>query len=166
MLASGIGVDVGGVVIKAEHYHEDAIATGPVLRADSEVAGARDGVRALVARFGGRVFLISKCGPLTEARMNDWLEEYGFLASTGLPAANVRFCRSRPEKAPICAELGLSHIVDDRVEILNSMATVVQQRFLFRPDQVEAQAHGGIADDIHVSNSWVDLVQQVTTTLS
>ena len=52
MLASGIGVDVGGVVIKAEHYHEDAIATGPVLRADSEVAGARDGLRSLVARFG------------------------------------------------------------------------------------------------------------------
>jgi hypothetical protein len=97
--------------------------------------------------------------------MNDWLEEHGLLASTGLPAANVRFCRSRSEKAPICADLGLTHIVDDRVEVLNSMATVVQQRFLFRPDQVEVRAHGGIPDFIHVSDSWVELVQQVTTTL-
>ena len=165
MLESGIGVDVGGVVIRSDHYHEDATATGPVLRAGSEVAGARNGLRSLVARFHGRVFLISKCGPLTEARMSDWLEEHGFLAATGLSAANVRFCRSRSEKGPICATLGLTHMVDDRVEILNSMATVVPHRFLFCPDEDEAQAHGGIPDDVHVSESWTELVEQVTATL-
>ena len=164
MLASGIGVDVGGVVIRAEHYHEDATVAGPVLRADSEVAGARDGLRTLVSRFDGRVFLISKCGPLTEARMSDWLDEHGLLAATGLSAANIRFCNSRSEKAPICAKLGLTHMVDDRVEILNSIATV-EHRYLFCPDQVEVRAHGGIPDQVNVSASWADLVEQVTATL-
>ena len=165
MLESGIGVDVGGVVIRTDHYREDATLTGPVLRADSEVAGARDGLRTLVARFPGRVFLISKCGPLTEARMNDWLETNGLLAATGLSAANIRFCRARSEKGPICAALGLTHVVDDRSEILNSMADVVPHRFLFRPDEGEVQAHGGIPDDVYVSDSWTELVDQVTATL-
>ena len=164
MLVSGIGVDVGGVLIRPEHYHEDATVSGPVLRADSEVAGARDGLRRLVALFDGRVFVISKCGPLTEARMNEWLEAHGLLAATGLAAANIRFCRSRPEKAPICAELGLTHMVDDRVEILNSMATVVHHRFLFCPDPGEVHAHGGIPDRVNVSASWAELVEQVTAT--
>ena len=56
-------------------------------------------------------------------------------------------------------------MVDDRVEILNSMATVVQHRFLFCPDEDEAQAHGGIPENIHVSHSWTELVEQVTATL-
>jgi hypothetical protein len=165
MLVSGIGVDVGGVVIRAEHYHEDATVSGPVLGADSDVAGARDGLRTLVSRFDGRVFLISKCGPLTEARMNKWLEAHGLLAATGLSAANIRFCRSRSEKAPICAELGLTHMVDDRVEILNSMANVVEHRFLFCPDEGEVRAHGGIPDQVNVSASWAELVEQVRATL-
>jgi hypothetical protein len=56
-------------------------------------------------------------------------------------------------------------MVDDRVEILNSMATAVQHRFLFRPHEIEARAHGGIRDDLNVSASWAELVQQVTATL-
>lgn len=37
---------------------------------------------------------------------------------TGIPEENYRPCVSRPDKARICAELGATHVVDDRAWVL------------------------------------------------
>jgi hypothetical protein len=43
----------------------------------------------------------------------------------------VHFCRTRPEKGPIAADLGLTHFVDDNPEVLGFLTTVAH-RYLFR----------------------------------
>lgn len=52
----------------------------------------------------------------------------------------VRFCRERPQKAPICAELGITHFIDDRADVLEPMCGIVANRFLFGPQRAPAVA--------------------------
>jgi hypothetical protein len=134
-----LGVDIGGVVLRHDNYQEDASRAGPLLGPGSELPGAREGIAALTSVFGGRVYLVSKCGPLTQARTREWLAE-GFYDSTGLDPAAVRFCRRRSDKAGICADLGITHFVDDRLEVL-SYLEAVPNRYLFRPRADEVAAH-------------------------
>lgn len=62
-----------------------------------------------------------------------WLAHHRFHERSGLPAGNVRFCRHRPEKALLCAELGISHMIDDRLDVHRALAGVVAHRFAFGP---------------------------------
>lgn len=90
--------------------------------------------------FEGRVWLVSKCGPRIQARTRLWLARWRFHERTGLPASQVRFCRQRHEKAPICQQLGLQAFIDDRPDVLAPMAGVVPWRFLYGPQRRSAPA--------------------------
>ena len=98
-------------------------------------------------------FLVSKCGPRTEARTREWLVEAGFLDAIGMPAGHVWLCRQRPDKAGVCAELGVSHFVDDRLEVLSYMPAVAE-RYLFRPDRDEVAAFVAHLPAVHVVDGW------------
>ncbi|MBI2048098.1 MAG: hypothetical protein HYT27_03075, partial [Parcubacteria group bacterium] len=82
-------------------------------------------------RFKDRVFIVSKCGPRVEKKTREWLAHHHFFERTGILREHVRFCRMRHHKAPLCHELGITHFVDDRLEVLGFMTTV-PHRFLFR----------------------------------
>ena len=60
-----------------------------------------------------------------------WTQSVDFFARTGVPAANVRFCLTREEKAPICEELALTHFIDDRVHIMQILRGTVANLYLF-----------------------------------
>src|SRR4051794_35691549 len=78
---------------------------------------ATEGVYAvlpgLIEAFEGRAWIISKCGDRIRKRTLAWLDHHDFYERTGLPRGNVRFCRKREEKARHCAELGITHMIDD-----------------------------------------------------
>src|SRR3954453_8336039 len=57
---------------------EEAMAT-------PAVAGAFEALARLTGWFGGRVWIVSKCGERTEARSLRWLEHHGFHTRTGIP---------------------------------------------------------------------------------
>ena len=103
---------------------EDALRTPPV-------HGALEAIADLTARFEGRVWLVSKCGPRVQARTRTWLAHHRFFERTGIARDNLHFCRDRRDKAPICARLGIGLFVDDRVDVLLAMEGVVAERFLF-----------------------------------
>ncbi|MBX3192888.1 MAG: hypothetical protein KF819_38240 [Labilithrix sp.] len=127
-----LGVDIGRVII-----HGDGPDTSFIGGADEDamrapaMEGAFEALARLTDRFGGRVFVVSKCGPRIEARSRAWLERHRFFESTGIARESLRFCRKRPDKAPICRELGIDFFVDDRLDVLAAMAGVVRHRFLF-----------------------------------
>lgn len=93
--------------------------------------GAFEALARLRERFADRVWLVSKCGPRIEARSRAWLAHHRFFEATGIAPENLRFCRNRKDKAPICRELGIGFFVDDRADVLLPMAGIVPQRFLF-----------------------------------
>jgi hypothetical protein len=85
--------------------------------ATPEMAGSFSVIERLVDLFGARVWLVSKCGLRVQGRTLRWLEGHDFYRRTGLPAANVRFCLTRPDKRIHCEQLGLTHFVDDHPEV-------------------------------------------------
>jgi hypothetical protein len=139
-----LGVDIGRVIIDGDGPDTAFIggSDADAMRAPA-MAGAFDALARLCARVEGRVWLVSKCGPRIEARSRAWLARHAFFARTGIPHANLRFCRDRRDKAPICQRLGIGFFVDDRVDVLAAMAGVVPHRFLF--GTTEARLPGVVA---------------------
>ncbi|MEM7704197.1 MAG: hypothetical protein AAF358_01510 [Pseudomonadota bacterium] len=93
--------------------------------------GAIESTRQLVELFSGDVWIISKCGPSVENKTKGWLKHWNFYEKTGLSRAKVRFCRKRHHKAGICRQLGITHFVDDRLDVLIPMDGIVSNRYLF-----------------------------------
>jgi len=128
-----IGIDIGRVIIEGDGPDTNFVGgtEEQALRAPA-VDGAFASIARLVRRFGAaNVHLVSKCGKRVEARSRTWLAHHRFFEETGVLPANLHFCRSREQKAPICAELGVTFFVDDRIDVLAFMTAVVPHRFLF-----------------------------------
>ena len=149
-----LGVDIGRVIIGGGASHpsgEDTAffdgGTEEMLRTPA-VTGAFEALPGLVERFGGRVWLVSKCGEPVQRRTLAWLDHHGFYDRTGIPAGNVRFCRRRPDKATHCRELGITDFVDDRVDVLDALRGTVERRYLFGPQSRPA------ADGVTATPDW------------
>jgi hypothetical protein len=127
-----LGVDIGRVIIAGDGPDTSFVGGSDeeALRAPA-MPGAFDSLSRLRARFEGRVWLVSKCGPRVQARTRLWLAHHRFFERTGIDPEHLRFCRTRPEKAPICAKLGITCFIDDRADVLAAMSGVVPKRLLF-----------------------------------
>jgi hypothetical protein len=136
-----LGIDIGRVIISDGEGEGDTSFLGGS-EADSlrtpPMKGALETIAELVEALEGRVWLVSKCGPSVQARTRRWLAQWRFYERTGLPSRQLRFCRQRHEKAPICAELGLCAFIDDRTDVLAPMAGIVPWRFLYGPQRHRA----------------------------
>lgn len=138
-----LGVDVGGVLVDRINadgsdtsFFSDRFLETPA------VAGAFDTLTRLGReRFGQRICIISKCGPRTEEKTRLWLAHHKLLDVLGLDSQALHFCRKRPDKAPICKRLGVTHFIDDRMEVLTHL-TSVRHRILFGPQEEGMKAKG------------------------
>ncbi|MBT8492227.1 MAG: hypothetical protein KJO07_04135 [Deltaproteobacteria bacterium] len=130
-----IGIDFGRVIMCAvKDGVEDTSFLGRSF-ADAmktpATPGALDCIAKLVERYGGRVSVVSKCGESVENKTRAWLGRNDVYAATGLAKEQVHFCRKRHEKAPICRRLGITHFIDDRVDVLSHMVGIVPNLYLF-----------------------------------
>jgi hypothetical protein len=156
--AEALGVDIGGVVIDRINDNTDtAFFSGNYLNTTA-VPGAFEALARLVAeRFGANVHFVSKCGPTIEGQTREWLEHHDVFARTGIPQGNLRFCRRRRDKAPIAEELGLTHFIDDRLEILGRLTTV-PTRILFQPCQPEVERFSRYLGLVVRAESWAEVL--------
>lgn len=114
-----LGVDCGNVILCQGN--------------GTPVAGAFDALRAIVqSGTFESVYIVSKCGQRMQENTLKWLLELNFWNHTGIPDTNIRFCREFWQKEPICRELGITHFVDDRPNVLNCL-TSVEHLYAFRP---------------------------------
>jgi len=133
-----LGVDFGRVIHggAAEAGEQDtAFLHGDLEEAmrSPATAGMFETLPGLVERFDGRVWVISKCGERIQRRTLQWLDEHDFYRRTGVPRDNVRFCRKRADKAGHCRELGITHMVDDRLDVHVALRDLVPYLYLFGP---------------------------------
>lgn len=131
-----LGVDVGKVIIDGtwndgadiSFFGDNHLKTTPV-------EGVFDALRTLVnSRFGENVFVVSKCGARVEGKTREWLAHHRFYERTGVLETNVHFCRRRPEEAPVCEGLGITHFVDDNAEVMLYLKGTVSNLYLFNSD--------------------------------
>jgi hypothetical protein len=109
--------------------------------------GAQEALARLVPVFEGRVWVVSKGGPRIQKLNENWLDRHDFDASTGINSNHLVFCRQRSKKATRCAELGITHFVDDRSDVLETMEGIVGHRFMFASRIGPAPAGTSLAND-------------------
>jgi len=154
-----VGLDCGGVILDEGHGErhlaeddrqfsvDDADEGDPAIRHFLRVpmiSGTVDGVTKLVEKLGSQnVYIVSKCGPYMEQKIRAWLEYNQFFELTGVSPDNLNFVRERKDKAPLCQKLGVTHFVDNHVEVLEGMQHLGIQGILFAPQE-------------HELNTWYD----------
>lgn len=159
------GCDVGGVITRAvEEGSDTSFFTDNFLNTPM-VDGALESIARIAQAVGPEnCFIISKCGENTAEKTRKWLAHHEFYAATGMTEEQVFFCRKRPEKAPIAAELGLDVFVDDRIDVLFHMGGIVPCRVLFDPDcEQEGPLVDALRNDLTVCRSWEDVEEYVNT---
>jgi hypothetical protein len=160
-----LGVDIGRVIIDGSAHPEGgdtAFFTGDPARMlrTPEMAGAFETVAGLATLFGGRVWLVSKCGPRVQGRTLEWLDHHRFTDRTGIPADHWRFCKRRPDKAIHCAELGITHFVDDKLDVHEALRGSVPHLFLFGPQREPAPSW------LTHTPTWTDAADAIRATLA
>lgn len=155
-----LGVDIGGVIIDRVNDKTDTSFFSDNYLQTTVVHGAFDALRELVERrFGDRVYLVSKCGKRMQDKTLHWLDHNRFYELTGIGYECVRFCRERHEKAGICEELGITHFVDDRLEVLSNLTTV-STLYLFKPRPDEVRRFAYLLSRVIQVNSWQEILKR------
>ncbi|HET6215161.1 MAG TPA: hypothetical protein VFE14_20015 [Micromonosporaceae bacterium] len=163
---SVLGVDVGGVIVDRVAEREDTSFFGSRPLETPPVDGVFEAL-AEVARelFAGRVYIVSKAGPRVEANTRAWLAHQRFFERTGLSPDNVYFVRERADKAPVCRELGVTHFVDDLLEVL-SYLDFVRYRYLFTGGLGHNEPPRAVPRWAIRTASWPELVAELRTSLT
>ncbi|MFK8003185.1 MAG: hypothetical protein AB8H86_26685 [Polyangiales bacterium] len=137
-----LGIDIGRVIIGAADMHGKADTV--FLDGDDTAAmntpatpDAFEVITKLVDAFQGKVWLVSKCGPRIQARSRRWLKRHRFFEITGVRQDRLRFCHKRHEKRGHCVDIGATHFVDDRVDVLKHLREDVPNLFLFGTQKKE-----------------------------
>jgi hypothetical protein len=139
-----LGVDIGRVIIgggTVPGSSDTQFFSGDTARmlATPAVPGAFDALARLVPRFE-QVWLVSKCGERVQRHTRQWLDHHRFATRTGIPREHIRFCLRRPDKAVHCAELRITHFVDDKPDVHRALDGVVPHRYLFGPQRTPPPA--------------------------
>jgi hypothetical protein len=160
-----LGIDIGRVIIDGGSHPDGgdtAFFSGDeeTMLATPEMPGAFDTIATLVPLFGGRVWLVSKCGERVQARTLRWLDGHDIYGRTGLARDHVRFCRRRADKRIHCEELALTHFVDDRPDVHAAIRDIVTEQYYFGPQPGPVPDHG------HHTPTWTDVARLITATVT
>ncbi|GAB3439525.1 hypothetical protein GCM10027570_03930 [Streptomonospora sediminis] len=156
-----LGLDIGGVIIHRMAEDQDTSFFGETPMRTPAVAGAFEAIAALASDpFRDRVHLVSKAKPATAERTFRWLALHGFSRRTGVAEDHVHFVLERADKAPVCERLGITHFVDDRLDVLRHLAAV-PHRYLFTGGGGAAAAPGGLPEWAQQAATWPELAAAI-----
>jgi hypothetical protein len=131
-----LGIDIGRVIIGAANPTGSADTS--FLSGSDEAAlgtpatdGAFEAIAEFTQAFGGRVWLVSKCGPRIQQLTRRWLQRCAFYERTGVRQDRVLFCRERAEKRGHCSAIGATHFIDDRLDVLGHLVGLVPRLYWF-----------------------------------
>ncbi|WP_329110159.1 hypothetical protein OG792_14770 [Micromonospora sp. NBC_01699] len=156
-----LGVDVGGVIVALTGRDEDTSFFGNRPLETPAMAGVFDALAALtVEPFAERVHLVSKAGPKVADNTRAWLIHHDFFDRTGIPATHLHFVRERRDKAPVCQRLGITHFVDDRLDVLAHLDGV-EHRYLFRGGIGDQAPEAALPDWVTTVDTWAGLATRL-----
>jgi hypothetical protein len=153
-----IGIDVGGVIMDRVNDDTDtSFFTENFLNTTSTPDTVETVKRLIDLKFGEHAYIVSKCGKKIQDKTLRWLEHHRFYERTGLKPERVHFCRKREEKAGICKELGITHFIDDRLEVLGYLIPHVEHLFLFRAGEDEVSKFRHHLPRVKRVESWKEV---------
>ena len=157
-----LGVDIGNVIINNRSVsgvwknvtEEEYLAFPPT-------EGVFDALKKLNEHFDGNVYLISKCSEWAEDKIIKWLTNHDFYMKTEIDPSHIRFVRERHEKDAVCRVLGVTHFIDDRLEVLSHMVSSTPQLFLFQPNTEEVKLFESFLPSVVVVENWEQLIKEI-----
>jgi len=152
-----LGVDIGGVIISRINNGTDTSFFSNNYLKTTAVPGVFEALRRLVSeRFKEQVYLVSKCGLETQRKSREWLQHQEFYKKTGIKPEHVEFCLKRRDKAAICEKLGVTHFIDDQLEVF-SYLTAVPNKILFNPIELDIERYQSAYDQVKRVESWPEV---------
>lgn len=158
-----LGVDIGNVIIN------NRLNDPEVNKVDETVYAAFppseyvfDSLKTLNDYFNGEVYLLSKCTEWAQEQILLWLKAHDFYTKTGVKEENVLFVRQRHEKDGVCRKLGITHFIDDRLEVLSHMVESTPNLILFQPNDAEVREFEQFLPKVSVANDWTEVVEKIT----
>lgn len=117
------------------------------------IPGMLEAIPQLPAKFD-QIHIISRINDYIEGEWSlQFLRQYKI--TDVIPENRISFCTKREEKAPIAAQLGVTHFVDDRTQVLSCMTTV-PHRYAFNPSAEQLATHP--ANGMILVSNWGELL--------
>lgn len=161
-IKQALGVDIGNVIINHrlsdpndKTLHEERYSTIPATE------GVFEALKNLNGYFNKEVYLISKCTEWAQEKILQWLKDNDFYNKTGVKLENIYFVRERHEKDAICRKIGITHFIDDRLEVLSHMIESTPNLFLFQPDQDEINEFEEFLSKVTITNNWDEVKNKI-----
>jgi hypothetical protein len=171
-----LGIDIGRVIIRGfDHFESDPSGhdtpfvhvTKMTDEANLKVppmGGIWEYIPELVTFFrarGGDVWLVSKAKSARTRELTlKWLEYHDFWARTGISSGHLIFTETRADKTGVARNLGLTHFVDDRVDVLRHMLGQVPVRVLFGKQDDASLEWARDNETLH-AHDWAQTAQQL-----
>ena len=153
------GTDIGGVL--AAHATLEFLEQPGRHLAVPEIEGAFDAVRQLrKEKFGNEAYVISMCDEEIEVRSREWLTHTDFVERTGVEWERIIYCRTFAEKAQIAGRIGLTHFVDDRLEVMAGFNNG-ERLYLFQPDKQKSAPFRQHLHKVLEVQSWREIVADI-----
>ena len=149
-----LGVDIGSVIISKTWNNGFC---PPLKNAFSVLKRLKN------ERFGDKVFVVSQQQFFMDKIVLLWLWYHNFYKATGIRVKDIYFCRKRIDKAAICKNLGITHFIDDRTEVLTYLHDVqIKNLYLFRPKgkYVETKIDTDILPFVKQVASWKEIEKE------
>jgi hypothetical protein len=155
------------VIVDLVGHDSDTSSSGTRPLDTPAVADAFPTIAELVrGTFEGRAVIVSKAGPRVSARTLEWLRHHRFHELTGIAPADVHFVRARPDRGEVCRRVGVTHFVDDRVDVLAALTTV-SNRYLFLGGLGSVgRAPSQAPVDVVRAHTWPELAGQIRVSVA
>jgi len=163
MTSNILGVDIGGVIIAGTEEHKDTFFNRANYLETPAVEGAFEGLQELVDKhFHKRVYLVSKGGRHTEVKTREWLAHHDFYRKAGVREKHVNFCKERKDKADRCRQLGVTHFIDDLLEVLGYLHEAgIKNLYLLNPHPNGVEEYKRYLRHVQPVASWKDTVEMM-----
>ncbi len=158
-----LGVDFGNVII--DHV---GFGTTPEFFVSGDynsippVEGAFESLRLLnKEKFKGNIFVLFKATDVADHKIMSWIDHNKFCEYTGILKKRIIRNENGRDKSKMCLEFGVTHFIDDRLEVLGFLTGKVKNLYLFRPNNEEAAKFKETASQVHEVNDWYSLVDKI-----
>ncbi len=158
-MKEALGIDVGGVIIDRINDNTDTSFFSDNYLNTKATPDVFEVINRMVKeRFGNRVYIVSKCGNNVQNKTLNWFKHHDIYSLTGISSQNVYFCRQRHEKEPICKELGITHFIDDRIEVLSYLKSV-NNKYALNPQSSEMMRYSSFLPSVNIVYSWKEFAE-------
>lgn len=168
MAAIHLGIDLGNVIIDHVSFGttREYVLSGDY-QAIPPVPGAVDALITLIANESVmRCMIIYNATDVVEEKVASWVARW---VPPTVRSSDKFACQrslSGRDKALDCLRFGLTHFVDDRMEVMKRLRGRVPHLFLFRPNDDEKREHYGGEDFFVEADGWPEVLRVLLPTES